>query len=89
MSGEWRPLCLGHDHCITLPPTQTTRVGANHIETNETHASCTAHGFISQDVSRLNLVDTRTYSKHCHWYGVRDGAGSVSLFNMADAGAGD
>ena len=68
----------------------TTRERQNHIETNETHASITAHGFISQDASRLNLVDTRTYSKHCHWYGVRDGAGSVSLFNMADAGdAGD
>ena len=72
MSGEWRrPLWLGATIHCTMPATQHV-MRQNHIETNETHESFTAHGFISQDVSRLNLVDTRTYSKHWHWYGVRD-----------------
>ena len=61
-----------------------------HIETNETHASCTAHGFISQDVFITDLVDTRTYYSTVTGMASVIGAGSVSLFNMADAGdAGD
>ena len=71
-------------HC-TMPASQ--HVSGNHIETTETMRI--AQGFISQDILVTNLVDTRTFSKHWHWYyGFHAGAGSVSLLNMADGRCG-
>ena len=71
----------------TVPPTQhvlgqTTLKPLKHMRFIQHNVSYHKIMYITCEPGRIAL--------HCHWLGVRSGAGSVSLFNMADAGgAGD